>query len=62
GDVSSVNDAIIKPGQIFSVEPGIYLMDEGIGVRVEDLVIITEDGNEVINNYTKDLIVVDLDD
>jgi len=37
-------------------------MDEGIGVRVEDLVIITEDGNEVINNYTKDLIVVDLDD
>lgn len=62
GDVSSVNDAIIKPGQIFSVEPGIYLMDEGIGVRIEDLVIITEDGNEVINHYTKDLIVVDTDD
>lgn len=37
-------------------------MDEGIGVRIEDLVIITEDGNEVINNYTKDLIVVDIDD
>lgn len=59
GDVSSVNEAIIRPGQCFSVEPGIYLLDEGIGVRVEDLVIITEDGCEVLNSVTKDLIVVE---
>ncbi|MDY3118935.1 MAG: Xaa-Pro peptidase family protein [Peptoniphilus sp.] len=59
GDVSSANEAVIKPGQIFSVEPGIYLLDEGIGVRVEDLVIITEDGCEVLNHVTKDLIVVE---
>lgn len=58
GDVSSVNEAIIKPGQCFSVEPGIYIMEEGIGVRIEDLVLITEDGCEVLNHYTKDLIVV----
>lgn len=58
GDVSSVNEDIIKPGQCFSVEPGIYLPDEGIGVRIEDLVIITEDGCEVLNHYTKDLIIV----
>lgn len=58
GDVSSVNEDIIKPGQCFSVEPGIYLPDEGIGVRIEDLVIITEDGCEVLNDYTKDLIIV----
>lgn len=58
GDVSSVNEDIIKPGQCFSVEPGIYLPDEGIGVRIEDLVLITEDGCEVLNHYTKDLIIV----
>lgn len=58
GDVSSVNEDIIKPGQCFSVEPGIYLPEEGIGVRIEDLVITTEDGCEVLNKYTKDLIVV----
>ena len=58
GDVSSVNEDIIKVGQCFSVEPGIYIAEEGIGVRIEDLVIITEDGCEVLNHFTKDLIVV----
>lgn len=62
GDVSSVNEAIIQPGQCFSVEPGIYLQDEGIGVRIEDLVIITEDGCEVLNHYPKDLVVLPFED
>lgn len=58
GDVSSVNEDIMQVGQVFSIEPGIYLLDEGIGVRIEDLVIVTEDGCEVLNHVTKDLIVV----
>lgn len=58
GDANSINDEIIEVGQCFSVEPGIYLYDEGIGVRIEDLVLITEDGCKVLNNYPKDLIVV----
>ena len=58
GDVSSVNDSIIEVGQIFSVEPGIYLLEEGIGVRIEDLVLITEDGCEVLNKVSKELRVV----
>ena len=58
GDVSSVNDSVIEVGQIFSVEPGIYLLDEGIGVRIEDLVLITEDGCEVLNKVSKDLKIV----
>ena len=62
GDVSSANEAVIQPGQVFSVEPGIYLLDEGIGVRIEDLVLITEDGCEVLNQVTKDLIVVEEED
>lgn len=58
GDVSSVNTDRVQPGQIFSIEPGIYLPGD-VGVRIEDLVIVTEDGCEVINNYTKELIVVE---
>lgn len=58
GDVSSVNEAIIRPGQCFSVEPGIYIPEEGIGVRIEDLVLITDDGCEVLNHFPKDLLVI----
>lgn len=58
GDVSSVNTQVIRPGQCFSVEPGIYIPEEGIGVRIEDLVLITEDGCEVLNSYPKELTVL----
>ena len=58
GDVSAVNETLIRPGQCFSVEPGIYIPEEGIGVRIEDLVLITEDGCEVLNRYSKELLVV----
>lgn len=61
GDVSSVNEDIIRAGQCFSVEPGIYLPEENIGVRIEDLVLITEDGCEVLNKYTKEIIVVPIE-
>ena len=58
GDVSSVNEDMIRVGQCFSVEPGIYLPEEDLGVRIEDLVLITEEGCEVLNKYTKEIIVV----
>jgi len=57
GDVSSVNTAVAEPGMIFSIEPGIYLPGE-FGVRVEDLVLITEDGCEVLNKFNKELTVI----
>ena len=44
-------------GQCFSIEPGIYILGE-IGVRIEDLVIVTEDGCEVINHYPHDVQVL----
>ena len=46
-DCSAVSEVITKPGMIFSIEPGIYLPGK-FGVRVEDLVAITEDGCEVL--------------
>lgn len=57
GDVSAVNDNEVKPGMIFSVEPGIYLSGD-IGVRIEDLVLVTEDGHERLNKVTKELTVI----
>ncbi|MBU3092439.1 aminopeptidase P family protein [Clostridium sp. CM028] len=58
GDVSSANTDKVQPGQIFSIEPGIYLPGD-VGVRIEDLVIVTKEGCEVLNHYTKDLIIVE---
>ena len=57
GDVSSSNEDTLKPGMIFSIEPGIYITGN-IGVRIEDLVMVTEDGCEVLNKYTKRLQII----
>ena len=54
GDVSCVNETRAVPGMIFSIEPGIYLTGD-TGVRIEDLVLVTEDGCEVLNHYPKTL-------
>lgn len=58
GDVSLANERAAEPGMIFSVEPGIYLAGE-TGVRIEDLVLVTEDGAEVLNHYPKELRIID---
>lgn len=47
------NKEILKPGMVFSIEPGIYLPEE-FGVRIEDLVIVNENGCESINKFTKE--------
>lgn len=51
GDVSSSHHEPVRPGQCFSIEPGIYIPGD-IGVRIEDLAIVTETGHEIINHYT----------
>lgn len=42
-DVGS-KDQELKPGMIFSCEPGIYIHEENIGVRIENVILVTEDG------------------
>ncbi len=47
-DVGDIH-APLEPGAIVTVEPGIYLGDEGIGVRIEDDVLVTPDGPRVLS-------------
>ncbi|OBF11749.1 Xaa-Pro peptidase family protein [Mycobacterium sp. ACS4331] len=53
------NDLPLRPGMAFSVEPGIYFPGQW-GARIEDIVIVTEDGAEPVNTRPHDLIVVPL--
>ena len=57
GDVSSAFKDKCEAGNIFSIEPGIY-DPETMGCRIEDLVIVTEDGCEVLNSYPHDIEII----
>ena len=46
-------DIIFEPGVVFTVEPGIYIEEEGIGIRIEDDILVTEDG---VINLSSDII------
>jgi Xaa-Pro aminopeptidase len=43
-----------QPGMVLTVEPGIYIPEEGIGVRLEDDILITETGRENLSGRLAD--------
>ncbi len=51
------NDLPLEPGMAFSVEPGIYLPGQ-FGMRVEDIVVVTDDGVERLNRSDRSLAIV----
>jgi len=48
----------LRPGHAFSIEPGIYVAGTW-GARIEDIVVCTEEGSEVLNRSSRELISVD---
>ena len=50
--VSRMSKTVLKPGMVITIEPGVYLPGN-LGVRVEDLVLITEEGCEVLSSSAK---------
>ncbi len=43
-------DEVFEPGMVLTIEPGIYIPEEGIGVRFEDDLLITDTGTEILSN------------
>jgi Xaa-Pro aminopeptidase len=55
--LSQESSDTLAPGQVVTIEPGIYLAGVG-GVRIEDLAIVTDDGVELLTSFPKELIAV----
>ncbi|MGN1318202.1 MAG: aminopeptidase P family protein [Lachnospirales bacterium] len=52
-DAGRHNEGLIEKGMVFTVEPGLYIEEEGIGIRIEDNILVTDNGCEVLS---KDII------
>jgi Xaa-Pro aminopeptidase len=46
---------VLQPGNVVTVEPGVYLAGKG-GVRIEDMVLVTEDGPVVLTESSREMI------
>ncbi|PLT32291.1 Xaa-Pro peptidase family protein [Bacillus sp. V5-8f] len=55
--LTETNPLILEPGMVFTIEPGIYVPDVA-GVRIEDDILITDEGYEILTAYPKALQVI----
>ena len=52
------SEAVLAAGNVVTVEPGVYVPGK-FGVRIEDLVVVRDDGCEILTSITKELVVAD---
>ncbi|MER2048477.1 MAG: Xaa-Pro peptidase family protein [Solibacillus sp.] len=55
--INGANEFVLNEGTVFTIEPGIYKTDIA-GVRIEDDVVVTNDGVEVLTSFTKELVIL----
>ena len=55
--VAKGQQEVLRPGMVITIEPGVYLQDKW-GVRIEDMVVVTEHGCEVLAPNQKEFIVI----
>ena len=55
--VAAGGSEILKPGMVITIEPGAYIPGK-YGVRIEDIVVVTEGGCEVLTSTHKELITI----
>ncbi len=56
-DIKKNNRRNLLPGMAFSIEPGIYQAGK-FGMRIENIVVATKNGNEVLNKASKEIIIL----
>jgi len=56
--VSQRSEDVLEAGEVVTIEPGVYLPGE-MGVRIEDLVVVTDDAHRNLSGLSKDLTLVD---
>lgn len=55
--ITPTDESLLEPGMVLTVEPGLYFTDWG-GVRIEDDLLVTQDGAEVLPKFSKELIIL----
>ncbi|MEK4081169.1 M24 family metallopeptidase [Solibacillus sp. FSL K6-1126] len=55
--INGANEFVLNEGTVFTIEPGIYKTDVA-GVRIEDDVVVTKDGVEILTSFTKELVIL----